>query len=83
VPLLGKSKEETPALHPLLEAPVLRPQKLTQELLDWCITALTAVLGTEQVRCVYDSRNALALRDALKRLDHLYDLTFTKEEEEQ
>lgn len=64
-----------PALPSSAESARVRTQTLTVELLDWLIAALEAVLSTPQLRDLARGRVELALRDAMKLIDHLYPYT--------
>lgn len=75
----GRNPEDAPgsgdpAQNPAHAAQV-RTHRLTEELLDWLIAALEAVIKTPQVQQVADRRAHQAMRDALKYADHLYPLT--------
>jgi hypothetical protein len=65
----------SPGSEPRANDAQLRTHKLTQELLDWVIAALSAVLATPEVQATDQRRPRTALRDALKLADHLYPLT--------
>jgi len=51
--------------------------RLTRELLDWAITALTALLSTSEIRD--EQAFASSIRHTLKRLDHLFPLVLKGE----
>lgn len=53
----------------------LRPHRLTQELLDWGLAALEAVISTPELQTLARARQKQSLLDAYKQLDHLYPLT--------
>lgn len=55
--------------------PVLRPQVLTQELLDWGLAALEAIISTPELQALAQSRTKQSVIDAYKQLDRLYPLT--------
>ena len=68
-----------PGSQPSADDAQLRTQRLTQELLDWAIAALEAVLSTPELRQVHVQRPRRAFQEALKFADYLYPLTLTKE----
>jgi len=73
-----KSPEPTAAEAPaanLADKARLRTQTLTQELLDWTIAALEAVLKTPQMQALGNDRVRTSFKDALKNADKLYPLT--------
>jgi len=72
----------SPGSEPRADDAQLRTHKLTQELLDWVISALTAVLQTPEVQATDQRRPRTALRDALKLADHLYPLTLEPPEDD-
>ena len=76
MPLFRRNPEDAPESGDpaanLADTAELRPHALTQELLDWLIAALEAVLRTPQLRELGDRRASTSLRDALKYADHLY-----------
>lgn len=65
----------SPGSEPRADDAQLRPHMLTQELLDWVINALTAVLQTPQVRDHAQKRPREAFLAALRLADYLYPLT--------
>lgn len=78
-PWTSKDAEDAPAgpdseltaEDALLQPPV----RLTEELLDWVIASLTAVLATPEAKEFRLQRRFAVLREALKYADHLYPLT--------
>jgi hypothetical protein len=65
----------SPGSEPRADDAQLRTHKLTQELLDWVIAALSAILATPEVQGTAQRRPRQAISDALKLADHLYPLT--------
>lgn len=59
----------------LAEQAELRPHKLTEELLDWLLAALEAVIRTPEVRSTGQVRVRQSLHDAYKYADRLYPYT--------
>ena len=57
------------------DAQVRLPTRLTEELLDWVIASLTAILATPEAQELRGQRRWQAMRDALRYADHLYPLT--------
>ncbi len=75
MPLFGKSAEDAPrgpGADPLAPPADLHQHGLTQELQDWLIAALTAVLQTPELNDLANRRTQQAMRDALKFADYLY-----------
>lgn len=71
-----RNPEDAPAsgdpAQNLAENAQLRTHSLTEELLDWLIAALEAVIQTPEVRSLAEKRVRTSLHDALKYADHLY-----------
>lgn len=57
------------------DARVRPPTRLTEELLDWVIASLTALLATPEAKDLSAQRRFQAMRDALRYADHIYPLT--------
>lgn len=78
MPMFRKGPEDAPrgpGADPLASAANLQQHGLTQELLDWLITALESVIKTPEVQDLANRRTQQALRDALKFADYLYPTT--------
>lgn len=66
---------EDPQAPDLAEKAAIRPHTLTEELLDWLLAALEAVIRTPEVQAAAHVRARQSLYDAYKYADHLYPLT--------